>query len=349
MDRPISIIVPAFNQLVYCKQCVASILMNTHRPYRLILVDNGSTDGVGEYFDGIAGAHVVHAESNRGFAGGVNLGLAQADGHIVVLNSDTIVPDGWLARLERALDQSRDIGMVGPVSNYVCSDQLIEGLTFQSMDEINAFAQDLAHRNAGKIRYTKRLIGFCFMIRDTAYEKVGLFDESFGVGNFEDDDYCYRVSQAGYCLCIADDCFVFHYGNRTFMGMGITGDRWDALLSENKDRFFAKWDIRPAQRHETIQHAKKLNQEARRALEEGNGPEALRILAEAVEVCPLLELNYNDLGVVLWQMDERELAYNLFARAVWLNPSYKEGRENLREAAAALGKTEEADQLLEEN
>ena len=71
--RPITIIVPAFNQLACCRQCVESVCRHTAgRPYRLILVDNGSTDGVGEYFESVPGAVVVHSETNLGFAAGVN-------------------------------------------------------------------------------------------------------------------------------------------------------------------------------------------------------------------------------------------------------------------------------------
>ncbi|MCX5758136.1 MAG: glycosyltransferase family 2 protein, partial [Candidatus Hydrogenedentes bacterium] len=193
MAKLVSIIIPAFNQLHYCRQCVESIVANTDGPYRLILVDNGSTDGVREYFDSVSGAIALHAEQNLGFAGGVNLGLARAEGHVLLLNSDTLVPPGWLGRLVNALESSDGIGMVGPLSNCVSGSQQLDGLSFTSTDEVHAFAGDLAQRNAGRLRDVARLVGFCLLIREEAFKAVGIFDESYGIGNFEDDDYCLRV------------------------------------------------------------------------------------------------------------------------------------------------------------
>ena len=74
-EKPISIVIPAFNQLEYCRACIESIRRVTERAYRLILVDNGSSDGVSEYFDSLDGADVVHVPENLGFPAGSNLGL----------------------------------------------------------------------------------------------------------------------------------------------------------------------------------------------------------------------------------------------------------------------------------
>jgi glycosyltransferase involved in cell wall biosynthesis len=344
--RPVSIIIPAFNQLEYCRQCIDSILANTPGNYQLILVDNGSTDGVGEFFDAVPCAEVIHAGSNRGFAGGVNLGLARAEGHVVVLNSDTLTPEGWLERLEQALQRANDTGIVGPMSNYVSGEQQIDRLSFQSLDQINAFARDLAARNQGKVRDVTRLVGFCMLIRDRVVRELGPFDESYGIGNFEDDDYCLRAMAAGYRLCIAEGAFVFHYGSRTFLGMGITDEKWRALIADNEQRFRRKWNLVPPDRCQVAQRSKQLNEAARRAAESGNLTEALRLYKEAMEVFPLLETNYNDLGAILWQMGQREPAFEYFVRAVRLNPAYTEARDNLREAGQALGKTADVELLL---
>ncbi|MFI5461576.1 MAG: glycosyltransferase family 2 protein, partial [Isosphaerales bacterium] len=76
------------------------------------------------------------------------------------------------------------------------------------------------------------------MIRRAVVDAIGLFDEQFGIGCFEDDDYCLRAIGAGYRAVIAADAFVHHFGGRTFVGSGIdTG----ALLRENEQRFRAKW------------------------------------------------------------------------------------------------------------
>jgi glycosyltransferase involved in cell wall biosynthesis len=345
MPQQISIVIPAFNQLDYCKQCIETVLAYTHTPYQLILVDNGSTDGVSEYFDGVPGARVIHSERNFGFAGGVNIGLRIAEGHVLLLNSDTLVPEGWLEPLERALLSADDIGMVGPMSNYVSGPQQIAGLLFESQDEINAFARDLAARNKGQLQDTTRLVGFCMLIRDKALREVGLFDERFGIGGYEDDDYGLRVMRAGYRLCIAEDAFVFHYGNRTFLGMGIVSEKFYGLLATNEKQFREKWTQQetPEARAESTS----LNAQARTAACSGDLGTALRLLARAIKISPSQAANHNDLGAVLWGLGRRDKAFDCFVQAVRMNADYTEARDNLREAGEALGRMAEVEALLQ--
>ncbi len=346
MPEPISIVIVAFNQLELCRACVESVLANTSRSYRLVLVDNGSTDGVGEYFDTVAEARVIHTGENLGFAGGVNKGLAEAKGHIVLLNSDTVVPRGWLQGLETSLLSSDDIGMVGPLTNSCPGSQCISGLELSGLSEINGYAEALSAENKGKLRETYRLVGFCMMIRDSVFKQLGPLDDAYTVGYYEDDDYCLRVMKAGYRLCIADDCFVFHHGGKTFEGMDLVGDRNDEVSARNRAILMKKWGSYALEYSEAARQSKLFNLEAKRAIEEGDIPAALKSLKLGVENFPLLEDNYNDLGAVLKQLGDEERAYEHFKRAVILNPSFTKARENLAATAAALGKEKEANELL---
>ena len=116
----------------------------------------------------------------------------------MLLNSDTLTPKGWLDRLLAALNQADDIAMVGPMSNCVSGSQQIDGLTFDSMDAINIYASTLAESHHGHLRETARLVGFCLLIRDRVVQELGPLDEQYGIGNYEDDDYCMRAMRAGY-------------------------------------------------------------------------------------------------------------------------------------------------------
>jgi GT2 family glycosyltransferase len=348
MNRePVSILIPAFNQLDFCRQCVETLLRTTTPPYKLILVDNGSTDGVSAYFDSIAGATVVHAKENRGFAGGVNLGFECAEGHVVLLNSDTLPPAGWLDRLTAALESSSDIGLVGPMTNYAAGCQRIPDLAFDSMEGVEEYARQLAETERGKIRDAPKLVGFCMMIRKEAREKIGLFDESFGIGNYEDDDYCMRAIFAGYRVCVALDAFVFHYGSRTFTGMGVTDDKWRDLLDSNERRFLAKW--RGACPDSTAAaKSRRLGRRARSAAGRGDLVGAANLYERAISAYPLDAQNHNDVGTVLWHLNMRDTAFSYFKAALKLDPDSGEVRENLREAAMALGKLEEVAGLLDD-
>ena len=100
-----SIIIPCWNQLEFTRQCVRALLRHTRSPWELIIIDNGSTDGTGEYLAGLQDAAPVPVTlianaTNRGFPAAINQGLHEAHGgYLVLLNNDVVVTDGWLDQL----------------------------------------------------------------------------------------------------------------------------------------------------------------------------------------------------------------------------------------------------------
>jgi len=325
-----SIVIPAFNQLEFCQQCVQSILWAARGPFKLILVDNGSTDGVGEYFDTVPGATVVHTGENLGFAGGTNRGLAHAEGHVILLNSDTLIPAGGLDRLVAALDRDPRIGLLGPRTNCASGAQQIDGLDFPSLDAINAFAEARAAEQGETLRDVARLVGFCLLIRDTVFQELGPLDESFGIGNYEDDDYCLRALRAGHRLCIAEDCFVFHYGSRTFAGMGLVAEAWRELLTRNEQVFAAKWhDLRLEEREDAHRAAAQRCHEADEALARQDFRAALERALEAVKLAPAWALPHAALGAVLAALGETARARVQFEQALALDAGCTAARDRL--------------------
>lgn len=338
----ISIVIPAFNELDCTRQCVSSIVAHTDCPYQLVLVDNGSTEPVSEFFQSVPNAIAIRSEENLGFAGGVNLGMRQASGHVLVLNNDTLVPAGWLTRLRDVLLSAPDIGMVGPMSNYVSGSQLIPDLSFQSLDAISAYASARRVSHADAVRDVARLVGFCLLIRDSAVATVGLFDEEFGPGNFEDDDYCVRVLRAGYRLVVDEGSFVFHYGHRTFRALGLVDAAWEQLLAENAARFGAKWQFKPEDRLDNYRRSLQLNRNAGETLQRGDVAGALREFRDAIRLAPGLARNHNDLAVALWAAGVQDQAFERVKQALALEPAYPEARENLLDMGRALERESEA-------
>lgn len=247
-----SVVVVAFDNLVYTKLCLESLLANTERPsYEVIVVDNGSTDGTPGYLRSLARRHpnvrVVFNGGNLGFARASNRGLATASGDVLVLlNNDTVVPRGWLARLARHLEEP-EIGAVGPVTNRIGNEAQID-VPYRTYGGFARFAREYTRAREGELFDIRMLAMFCLAMRRDVYERIGPLDERFEVGMLEDDDYAMRIHEAGYRVVCAEDVFVHHFGEASFGGLFANGTHGE-ILRANKERFREKWG-RPWQPYE---------------------------------------------------------------------------------------------------
>jgi len=235
-----SIIIPVCNQLPYTKQCL-QLLAETCPAAEVIVVDNGSTDGTSEWLDSWQAEGewrtALHNVVNEGFAAACNRGLGDASGdNLVLLNNDVVLCDGWLERLLDCLHSAPEVGLAGPVSNNVSGEQQVP-VPYKSLGEVAGFGWDWGIAHAGERARLDRLVGFCLAVKREVYERIGGLDERFGLGTYEDDDYCLRARQAGYTNMVARDCFVHHFGSVTFQGEGLD---MGAMQAANAKVFAAK-------------------------------------------------------------------------------------------------------------
>ena len=239
-----SIIVLCFNGLEEAtRPCIESIYRNTPaEDFELVIVDNASSDGTAEYLRQLKNSQpsvkIQLNEVNKGYAGGNNDGLQLAQGkYLVLLNNDTLVPRGWLDNLLNLLETNTSIGMVGPITNSAGNEQRvsIEGLIESNYEQLS---NNYITKNKCVWFETQRLGFYCVALRREVYEKVGLLDENFGTGMFEDDDYCIRVLSSGYKLAVTEGCFVYHKGSISF-GKLRHAD-YQELFQRNKSYFISK-------------------------------------------------------------------------------------------------------------
>ncbi|MFC4182448.1 glycosyltransferase [Saccharococcus thermophilus] len=234
-----SIIILTHNQLDYTKQCIESIAKYTKEgSYEIIIVDNHSTDGTVEWLKQQNNIKVIFNNENLGFPKGCNQGIEIATGeNILLLNNDTIVTENWLDNLLACLYSSDDIGAVGPVTNSAAYYSTIP-VNYTSIDEMHQFAANYNVSNPDKWEERLKLIGFCMLIKREAVDKVGLLDERFTPGNFEDDDYSVRLRKAGYRLMLCKDTFIHHYGSVSWKK---DVNAYSKVLTENEKKFKKKW------------------------------------------------------------------------------------------------------------
>ena len=185
------------------------------------------------------------------------------------------------------------------------------------------------------------------LIKKEVVERLGYLDERFGIGNFEDDDYCVRAVQVGFKLLIATDCFIYHFGERTFLALGIGGEEWLALLRENESLFREKWgQVSKADERQSAA-ASKLVEKGRRLLEQGDHLGALRAFVKAVKESPVSDAAYAGSGVALCRLGKKQEAYESFKRALRINPDLEEAARDLMAVAAELREETDASGFLD--
>lgn len=236
-----SIILLTRNGLKYTKQCVESILKYTPEPFELIFVDNKSTDGTVEYLKNIKNAKVICNQVNKGFAGGCNQGLLISQGeYIVLLNNDTVVTRDWLTRQLWWLKRDPAIGIVGPRSNKISIEQKIHHVPYQTMNEMQQFAQKWSKAHDRKGFQPQMISGLCMVFHRNLVDKIGGFDTRFFPGYFEDDDFSIRTMISGKKLWVANDVYIHHFGSQSF---SANNENQKGTLHKNRLKFFRKWRI----------------------------------------------------------------------------------------------------------
>lgn len=239
-----SIIILTYNNLQYNKLCIESIRKNTPKgAYEIIVVDNNSNDGTTEWLKEQKDLNLILNDDNMGFPKGCNQGIkaAKNNNDILLLNNDVVVTPNWLANLKKCLYSSDDIGAAGSITNS-CSNYQTVPVGYSNLDEMISFAESNNISNESLWEERLRLVGFCMLIKNEVVKKVGLLDEIFTPGNFEDDDYSFRLRQAGYRLMLCKDSFIHHFGSASF---GKASKEYSELLINNKRKFAEKWGFDP--------------------------------------------------------------------------------------------------------
>jgi GT2 family glycosyltransferase/Tfp pilus assembly protein PilF len=243
----VSVVIPCFNGAELTRACVGSLLAQTGdgAPAEILLVDNGSSDDTATLGALSPCVRVLRQERNLGFAGGVNQGLRAAKrDFVLVLNNDTQAADNLLRELHDVLVGHPRMGAVAPCSNHVKGDALLPvGDAGKSASGRAAIQEAL--RASPPLQDATTLAGLCLLFRRPLLDDVGLFDERFGHGNFEDDDFCLRVRLRGHRLGIAGRAFLHHEGHATFRSMGLDLGQ---ELQKRRAQFRAKWQDDPAGR-----------------------------------------------------------------------------------------------------
>ena len=221
--RTVDVVIPVYGGGEATLACIDSVLAGGGE-FELVVIDDASEDPT---FSATLRKRASRGEltllcnaANLGFVASANRGLAlHPDRDVVLLNSDTLVPPGWLDRLRRAAE-SDFVGTVTPFSNNATlasypvafrDNPLPAGWSAVELDEV------FREANAGWSIDIPTAVGFCMYLRRDCLAETGPFDERhFGRGYGEETDYCMRARAAGWRHVLAADLFVFHRGEVSF-------------------------------------------------------------------------------------------------------------------------------------
>jgi GT2 family glycosyltransferase len=242
MIPDLSVIILSYNHFAETTgPCLASLARVRDLDLELIVVDNGSDDptrsALAEAARQDGRIRLILHEKNRGYAGGNNDGVAAAASDLIVLlNSDTRVLENSLSLLVRELRAAPASLVLGPVTNAAGTEQQIfcHGGT---VEEILQQGTRWSENGRGSFFSTDQLTFFCVAMGRRTYLDLGGLDESFGIGFYEDADFCRRATDESVSLKVMEESFVYHQGSASFAG---EQEKVRRLLRENRRRFEKK-------------------------------------------------------------------------------------------------------------
>lgn len=222
--------IPVYGAADDLRRCLESVARHTDlERHRVIIVLDGPQEPLPDF-----PATILRNETRRGFVRSVNRGMRESSRDVVLLNSDTIVTANWLEKLIDAAYSSERIGTVTPLSNEatICSVRMC--------GDVDSFAAHVERVSARAYPRLPTAVGFCMFIRRALLDELGLFDESFGLGYGEENDFCLRASERGWLHVCDDATFIHHAGHRSF-GASRFVQQWRArrTLARKHPRYMA--------------------------------------------------------------------------------------------------------------
>jgi GT2 family glycosyltransferase/glycosyltransferase involved in cell wall biosynthesis len=220
----LNIIIPVYGDVGATRLCIDSVLAHRVAPIdRVILINDASPEaGMAELLEGYSGEPnllVLSNPENLGFIKTVNRGFGFAgSGDVLLLNSDTVVFAGAFAELSAVAAAAADIGTVTALSNDATifsypGHEPMGDLADAGWDEL---AEVALAENAGMAVNVPTAHGFCMLIKNEVLRRVGYFDESFGRGYCEENDFCVRAANLGYRHVAAAGVLVQHGESLSF-------------------------------------------------------------------------------------------------------------------------------------
>ena len=226
MSDLVSIVIVNWNGQTWLKKCLDSLRQQTYPNREIIFVDNASVDGSVKFVkENYPEVQIVQSEINRGFAGGNNLGIAQAHGeYVMLLNNDTWVEADFVEKMMDGLARN-DLDVIGPQEADYESARV-----YTHRIQIDSFGHpiNVSEHEAGGNDFF--LSGVCLLFKKKIYEETGGLDNDFFM-YFEETDWFWRLHLLKKKTGRLDGVRVCHAGS----GSTGTGVKYNTFLWRNQN------------------------------------------------------------------------------------------------------------------
>lgn len=219
----VTIIIPNYNGKKLLENCIETLERQTCPDFKLLVVDNGSTDGSEDVASEVLNMEVIALPENTGFCGAVNTGIRHTQTpYFILLNNDTETEPAFVEALLAGIGRSERIFSCGAMMIDYHNHELIDN----AGDYYTALGWAVARAKGRKVcdYETEREVFSCCggasIYRTDVAREIGLFDENH-FAYLEDVDMGYRARIYGYRNYYIPQAKVYHVGSAT------TGTRYN--------------------------------------------------------------------------------------------------------------------------
>lgn len=228
------ILIVVKDQLEFIKPCIESIIKCT-TDFNLFIWDNGSQKPTADYLQSVKAVY-HREEKNLGFIIPNNrLAAMGTSPYVILLNSDTIVRNGWDRAMIGWLQSHPSVGLVGYEGARL--DNASQG--YDEKLQTPYIIRQLAWGYSADY-----IAAWCMAFPRSVFNSIGLFDEehlSFAYG--EDSDFSLRIRSSGLELYVLHMLLVEHFKNKTIKSLVAEGLDLSESFKNNHLYFREKWGV----------------------------------------------------------------------------------------------------------
>lgn len=214
----VTVVIPNYNGKDFMEMCLKSLQRQSFTDFRILVVDNCSTDGSQEYMrERYPEIQLITLDKNYGFSYAVNRGIEAVDTpFVILLNNDTIVEKQYVEQLVKAIKKEERV--------FSVSSKMIQmyhpGLIDSGGDLYTLLGWGICRgigRSVSNYRIPEEVFSACAgaaIYRKAVFEEIGYFDESH-FAYLEDIDIGYRAKIYGYRNMYCPTALVQHVGSGT--------------------------------------------------------------------------------------------------------------------------------------